>query len=415
MPSAAGFPVLGGANDSVVHWDIVKDLRDGGRLEVDGRVVQESRSSGSYLEVVKAIVIGCGRVGSSIARQLFSEGWEVTAVDEKEDALARLGEDWRGGFVLGHGMDVDVLRAAGIEDADAVVVATDGDNTNIVIGQVAQKRFANECVVVRLLDPARAEFYRRARAAGRLPDGDGDRRARPTPCAPARFRSRRRWADVRPVAGGGKVGANLARLLLRADHEVTLIEQRARPLRRRSRRSSSTSCSAATRPSSSCSSAPASSVRPTSCSRSPATTRTTSSSASSPRSSYGVPKVIARVNDPRNQAHFDLLGIAPTICATSNIMGLIEHEVPEHELVHLLELRNENLEIVEVQIAEGSPVAGKRVERLELPDGARLISVTRDGQSEIAVGATELRPGDQVLAILQPGKEDELRRVLLKR
>jgi trk system potassium uptake protein TrkA len=113
-----------------------------------------------YSESVKAIVIGCGRVGSSIARQLFSDGWEVTAVDEKEDALARLGEDWRGGFVLGHGMDVDVLRASGIEDADAVVVSTDGDNTNIVIGQVAQKRFANQCVVVRLLDPARAVFYR---------------------------------------------------------------------------------------------------------------------------------------------------------------------------------------------------------------------------------------------------------------
>jgi trk/ktr system potassium uptake protein len=109
---------------------------------------------------VKAIVIGCGRVGSSIARQLLSEGWEVTAVDEKEDALARLGEGWPGEFVLGHGMYVDVLRKAGIEDADAVVVSTDGDNTNIVIGQVAQKRFANECVVVRLLDPARTAFYR---------------------------------------------------------------------------------------------------------------------------------------------------------------------------------------------------------------------------------------------------------------
>lgn len=109
---------------------------------------------------MKAIVIGCGRVGSSIARQLLSEGWEVTAVDEKEDALARLGEGWPGEFVLGHGMDVDVLRRAGIEDADAVVVSTDGDNTNIVIGQVAQKRFANECVVVRLLDPARTAFYR---------------------------------------------------------------------------------------------------------------------------------------------------------------------------------------------------------------------------------------------------------------
>ena len=109
---------------------------------------------------MKAIVIGCGRVGSSIAQQLLGEGWEVTAVDEKEDALARLGDGWSGEFVLGHGMDVDVLRQAGIEDADAVVVSTDGDNTNIVIGQVAQKRFANECVVVRLLDPARAAFYR---------------------------------------------------------------------------------------------------------------------------------------------------------------------------------------------------------------------------------------------------------------
>ena len=108
---------------------------------------------------MKAIVIGCGRVGSTVARELLAEGWEVTAVDEKEDALVRLGEGWPGGFVVGHGMDVDVLRAAGIEDADAVVVSTDGDNTNLVIGQVAQKRFDNQCVVVRVLDPARAAFY----------------------------------------------------------------------------------------------------------------------------------------------------------------------------------------------------------------------------------------------------------------
>src|SRR6187401_1805596 len=109
---------------------------------------------------MKALVIGCGRVGSAIALQLDREGWEVTAVDEKEEALGRLGDHWAGGFVLGHGMDSSVLRRAGIEDADAVVVATDGDNTNIVVGQVVQKRFGIECVVVRLLDPARAGFYR---------------------------------------------------------------------------------------------------------------------------------------------------------------------------------------------------------------------------------------------------------------
>jgi trk system potassium uptake protein len=109
---------------------------------------------------VKLIVIGCGRVGSTIAKRFAGEGWDVTAIDENESALNRLGEDWAGGFVVGHGMDVAVLRKAGIEEADSVVVSTDGDNTNVVIGQVAQKRFGITCVVVRVLDPARAKFYR---------------------------------------------------------------------------------------------------------------------------------------------------------------------------------------------------------------------------------------------------------------
>src|SRR5919202_85385 len=112
-----------------------------------------------YSASVQAIIIGCGRVGSTVAKRRASEGWEVTAVDEKEAARSRLGEDWTGGFVVGHGMDTNVLREAGIDDADAVVVSTDGDNTNIVIGQVAQKRFGIECTVVRILDPARADFY----------------------------------------------------------------------------------------------------------------------------------------------------------------------------------------------------------------------------------------------------------------
>ena len=108
---------------------------------------------------MKVIVIGCGRVGSAIAQQLDREGWDVVAVDEKEEALSRLGEQWGGGFIVGHGMDVGVLRQAGIEDADAVAVATDGDNTNLVVAQVVQKRFGVDCVVVRVLDPARADFY----------------------------------------------------------------------------------------------------------------------------------------------------------------------------------------------------------------------------------------------------------------
>ena len=111
------------------------------------------------MAAVNALVIGCGRVGSSVAKGLAADGWEVTVVDEAEDALSRLGQAWRGGFVVGHGMDVTVLERAGVADADAAVVATDGDNTNIVIGQVLQQRYGVATVVVRILDPARAKLY----------------------------------------------------------------------------------------------------------------------------------------------------------------------------------------------------------------------------------------------------------------
>jgi len=215
------------------------------------------------------------------------------------------------------------------------------------------------------------------------------------------------------IAGAGKVGENLTRTLMRRGHEVTLIESRRDRVQRleeefdyRVHLGDATEIYTLER---------AGIERPPDL-----VLAVTGDDEDNivicqlAREKYGVPKVIARVNDPRNQAHFDLLGIAPTVSATRGLMALIEHEVPEHDLVHLLELRKENLEIVEVQIDEGAPAAGKRVEKLDLPEGSRLISIMRNGRSEIAVGSTELRPGDQVLAILQPGKEDELRRVLLK-
>ena len=114
---------------------------------------------------MKAIVVGCGRVGSAVAQQLHASGWDVTVLDENEDALGRLGENWTGGFVVGHGMDLTLLREAGIEEADAVVVTTDGDNTNLVIAQAAQKHFEVPTVIVRVLDPARAQFYATKRPA----------------------------------------------------------------------------------------------------------------------------------------------------------------------------------------------------------------------------------------------------------
>jgi trk system potassium uptake protein TrkA len=215
------------------------------------------------------------------------------------------------------------------------------------------------------------------------------------------------------VAGGGKVGANVARSLIRLGNEVTLIEQRRDRFERledefehQVQLGDSTEIFVLER---------AGIARPPDL-----VLALTGDDEDNmvicqiAKDGYGVDKVIARVNDPRNQSHFDLLGIGQTVCSTANILGLVEHEVPEHDLIHLLELRKENLEIVEVQIGEKAPCAGKTIEKLPLPEGSRLISVMRDGKSEIAVGSTQLQPGDQVLAILEPGKEDELRRVLLK-
>ena len=216
------------------------------------------------------------------------------------------------------------------------------------------------------------------------------------------------------IAGGGKVGANLTKSVLDLGHEVTLIEQRRDRFERleeefehRVQLGDATELFVLER---------AGIARPPDL-----VVAVTGDDEDNivicqmAREHYGVEKVIARVNDPRNQGLFDMTGISPTVSATSIILAMIEHEVPEHGLIHLLELRKENLEIVEVQLDAESPSVGKRVSRIELPAGSRLITVMRDGQAQMAEGETELRAGDQVLAVLEPGKEEELRKVLLRK
>jgi trk system potassium uptake protein TrkA len=215
------------------------------------------------------------------------------------------------------------------------------------------------------------------------------------------------------VAGGGKVGKSVTRSLLDMGHEVTLIEQRRDRFTRLEEEfghvamiGDATEIGVLER---------AGIARPPDLVL--AVTGDDEDNlviSQIAREGYGVVKVVARVNDPRNQQHFDLLGITQTICATSGILGLVEHEVPEHGLIRLLELRREGLEVVEVQVEADSPSAGKTIGELTLPDGSRLISVMRNGQALVAVGSTVLTPGDQLLAILQPGKEDELRQALIR-
>ena len=114
------------------------------------------------------LIVGCGRVGSSVARTTLQEGHTVSCLDEDPEAHARLEvglekswEDLGGRFTVGTGLELDALTQAGIEKADAFIASTDGDNTNIIIAQIAQKRFNVPTVIARILDPLRAEWYKR--------------------------------------------------------------------------------------------------------------------------------------------------------------------------------------------------------------------------------------------------------------
>ena len=123
---------------------------------------------------------------------------------------------------------------------------------------------------------------------------------------------------------------------------------------------------------------------------------------------YGVERIVARVNNPRNLLHFKLLGIQPAVSATDLILRLIEHEVPEYGLVQLLALEEEHLEIIEMEVAAGSPAAGHKVSEVTLPDGSLIISVLRDGAGFVPKADSMIQAGDQVLLILDPGLEGEI-------
>src|SRR6201989_1423115 len=123
---------------------------------------------------------------------------------------------------------------------------------------------------------------------------------------------------------------------------------------------------------------------------------------------YLCERIIARVNNPRNRPYFELLGIQPVVSATDLILRLIEHEVPSYGLVHLLDLRHEQLEIIEVEVGQGAPAAGRKVAEVELPDGSLIISVLRNGRGFVPKADTVIDPGDEVRLVLEPGLEDRV-------
>jgi trk system potassium uptake protein TrkA len=127
---------------------------------------------------------------------------------------------------------------------------------------------------------------------------------------------------------------------------------------------------------------------------------------------FNVPRIIARISNPKNEALFKKLGIDLTISSTNLILEYIGQEVPAYPLVHLIELRKGQLELVEVKISDASPAVGKQVKELRLPPGSLVILVIKEEAIKLPTQDTALEAGDRVIAVTNIDSEQELRALI---
>jgi trk system potassium uptake protein TrkA len=210
------------------------------------------------------------------------------------------------------------------------------------------------------------------------------------------------------IAGGGKVGWNLARELIEKGNEVTLVEQdRRRYLIIEEELEHAVQYGDATE---------LWVLERAGIQRAELVIAVTGDDEDNilicqiAKEKYLCERTISRVNNPRNLQHFELLGIQPAVSATDLILRLIEHEVPQYGLVHLLDLPAERLEIIEIEVTPNAPAASKRVSEIEIPDGSLIISVLRNGEGFVPKPDTVIEAGDEVLLVLDPGLEQDITR-----
>ena len=124
---------------------------------------------------------------------------------------------------------------------------------------------------------------------------------------------------------------------------------------------------------------------------------------------FGVPRTLARVNDPRNEQLFQQLGIDQTVSSTRVIFNLLEQQIESGQVIPLAALKRGDIEVVEADITAGSPIVDQKIGQLDLPANTLIISVIRDDHAIIPHADTKLRPGDSVIAMIKAEREKELR------
>ncbi|HVC34510.1 MAG TPA: NAD-binding protein [Chloroflexota bacterium] len=213
------------------------------------------------------------------------------------------------------------------------------------------------------------------------------------------------------VAGGGKVGFYLAKTLINEGHEVLVIERD-----RRKSDSINEELGSVVLRGDACE---ASVLSEAGTNRADVIVAVTGDDEDNlvicqmAKKKFNVPRTIARINNPKNEQIFRLLGIDATVSSTDLIMQQIEQELPAQALVHLRILRDADLELVEAEVSPRSAVAGKKIHEISLPAETLVLVIIHDGQTSVATRDTPLQAGDQLIALTRAEKEGELRALLL--
>lgn len=213
------------------------------------------------------------------------------------------------------------------------------------------------------------------------------------------------------VVGGGKVGYYLTKTLLGDGHEVLLIEQDDRKVETYSERLGACVLEG--------NGAEAAVQSNAGAARADVVVAVTGEDEDNlvicqmAKQKFQVGRTIARVNNPKNEELFRLLGIDVTVSQTNHILNLIGQAIPERSFIHLLNLRHESLAIIEATISERSPVANMAIDDIELPLDCAIAAIERGNDLIVPNSNTVIHPGDEIIAVTHRAQEDQLRRLLV--
>jgi trk system potassium uptake protein TrkA len=376
---------------------------------------------------VNIVIVGYGRVGSTLAREFLDEGHQVSIIDNHTARVQRAVRLTGAKVVAGNAVDVQVQRQAGVGRADAFVAVTPNDNVNLVAAQIAIEVFQVTNVMARVYVPSRAEvtanrgivsvcptrfaieaFREKIRAVA----GESGPRAQP------QKRRATRGREVAPVdeskfvviAGGGRVGFHLARSLLANGHEVALIERDAQIANELTARIDCPVIVGDGSMSPVLEAAGAGRCRVFAA----VTGRDEDNliACQTVKAVWQQPKTIARVSDPHNEELYRTLGVDATVSATSLIESVIERELPTLHIRTLLSLSG-GLSIIELTLSDSSPTVGRPLRDIVLPRDSNVIAIMRGARTVVPRGDTVFQVGDVVITLVGKESEASLHEIML--